>query len=157
MKNNSNSDANAKSNRNSNAKFKLALLYVCSFLASTLPILIVIVSKWETYTKTPSDTIKITIGGLIGLFFLFLKAVGKLKIPSRIILFAVIFVMSYLLKTLLDDIILLSGMALLGEIIDYFIFQRMIKVTKESITVQKQADATSAQVEEIIKKHLGRV
>lgn len=157
MKNNSNSDANTRSNRNSNAKFKLALLYVCSFLASSLPILIVIISRWESYTKTPSDTVKITIGGVIGLFFLFLKAVGKLKLPSRIILFAVIFVMSYLLKALLDDIILLSGMALLGEIIDFFIFRHMIKVTKDNITVQKQADATSAQVEEIIKKHLGRV
>lgn len=157
MKNNSNSDAITKSNRKSNAKFKLTLLYICSFLASSLPILIVIVSRWESYTKTPSDTIKITIGGVIGLFFLFLKAVGKLKLPSRIILFAVIFVMSYLLKALLDDIILLSGMALLGEIIDFFIFRHMIKVTKDNINVQKQADATSAQVEEIIKKHLGRV
>lgn len=146
-----------KQKTRSHTKFKLALLYVCSFLASTLPILIVIVSKWDCYTKAPSDTIKITIGGLMGLFFLFLKAIGKLKLPSRIILFTIIFVMSYLLKTLLDDIILLSGMALLGEIIDYFIFQRMIKITKENITVQKQADATSAQVEEILKKHLGRV
>lgn len=150
-------DTKEKPNTMSHSKFKLALLYVCSFLASTLPLLIVIVSKWDTYTKTPSDTIKITIGGILGLFFIFLKAVGKLKIPSRIILFAAIFVMAYLLQSLLDDIILLSGMALLGEVIDFFVFQRMIKVSRENITTQKTADATSAKVEEIIKKHLGRV
>lgn len=137
-------------------KFKLALLYVCSFLASTLPLLIVIASKWSTYAQTPADTVKISIGGLLGLFFIFLKAVGKLKLPSRIIVFAVIFVMAYLLQNLLADIILLSGMALLGEVIDYFIFQRMIRITKENLTVQKTADATSAQVEDILNKHFGR-
>ena len=135
---------------------KLALLYICSFLASTLPLLVVIISKWGTYVQTPADTVKISIGGLMGLFFIFLKAVGKLKIPSRIILFAVIFVMAYLLQSLLADLILLSGMALLGEVIDYFVFQRMIRITKENLTVEKTADATSAKVEDILNKHFGR-
>jgi hypothetical protein len=146
-----------KNKTRSHTKFKLAMLYVCSFLASTLPLLFVIINRWDHYAQAPSDTIKITIGGLIGLFFLFLKAIGKLKMPSRIILFSVIFVMAYLLKNLLDDIILLSGMALLGEVIDFFVFQRMIKITRENIIVSKTADATTAKVEEMIKKHLGRV
>ena len=85
-----------KSNTKSHTKFKLALLYVCSFLASTLPLLFVIINKWDHYTQAPSDTIKITVGGIIGLFFLFLKAIGKLKMPSRIIFYAVIFVTHFL-------------------------------------------------------------
>lgn len=61
-----------------------------------------------------------------------------------------------ILQAVLQDILLLTGMALLGEFIDYMFFQKAIKKTKEDMLVEKTADATTAQVEEVIKKYIGR-
>ena len=113
--------------------------------------------NWDKYTKTPGDTVKLCIGGLIAVFFLFLKVIGQLKMPRRIVLFGIVFVMAYLLQAILDDLMLLSGMALAGEFLDFVCFQRAIRITKENILVGKTADATTAQVEEVLKKYIGRV
>ena len=87
--------------------------------------------------------------------FLFLKVIGKLGMPRRIVLFGIVFIMAYLLQAILADLILLSGMALAGEFLDLVCFQRAIRITKENILIGKTADATTSQVEQVLKKYLG--
>ena len=136
-------------------KSRLILLQTGSFIVSIAPLLIVLIINWGEYTKTPGDTIKLCIGGIMALFFIFLKVIGKLKMPRRIVLFGVVFIMAYLLQAIMDDMILLSGMALLGEFIDLVCFQGFIKKLKENILIGKTANATTDQVEQVIKKYIG--
>ena len=138
-------------------KRNLVFLYIGSFLVSIAPLLAVLIARWNVYTKTPGDTVKLCIGGVICLFFIFLKVIGKLKMPSRIVLFGVVFTLVYLLKAILDDLLLLSGMALAGELLDMLFFQMAIRRTKERILIEKTSTATSEKVEEVIKKYIGRV
>lgn len=138
-------------------KRKLVFLYIGSFLASIAPLLTVLIARWNVYTKSPGDTVKLCIGGVICLFFIFLKVIGKLKMPRRIVLFGVVFALVYLLKSILDDLLLLSGMALAGELLDMLFFQMAIRRTKEKILIEKTSTATSEKVEEVIKKYIGRV
>ena len=140
-----------------NLRLRLVLLYIGSFIVCVAPLLVCFIVNWDKYTKTPGDTVKLCIGGLIAVFFLFLKVIGQLKMPRRIVLFGIVFVMAYLLQVILDDLMLLSGMALAGEFLDFVCFQRAIRITKENILVGKTADATTAQVEEVLKKYIGRV
>ena len=144
-----------KSKKQPNLKTRLVFLYIGSFIVSIAPLLVVLILRWDNYTKTPGDTVKLCFGGAICLFFVFLKVIGKLKMQRRIVLFGVVFIMAYLLKALMDDLILLSGMALTGELIDLLCFQHFIKVTKENILIGKTADATTSKVEEVVKKYLG--
>lgn len=72
-------------------------------------------------------------------------------------LFGVVFILVYLLQAILNDLLILSGMALMGEFLDCLLFQRAIKVTKENILVGKTADATATQVEQVIQKYIGRM
>ena len=138
-------------------KRDLIVLYILSFIVSIAPLLVCLIVNWNKYTTTPGDTVKLCLGGIILLFFVFLKVVGKLRLPRRIITFATLFIVVYLLQSVLDDLLLLSGMALLGEFLDTILFQNAIKSTKESISIEKTATATSTQVEEVIKKYIGRV
>ena len=140
-----------------NLRLRLVLLYIGSFIVCVAPLLVCFIVNWDKYTKTPGDTVKLCIGGLIAVFVLFLKVIGQLKMPRRIVLFGIVFVMAYLLQVILDDLMLLSGMALAGEFLDFVCFQRAIRITKENILVGKTADATTAQVEEVLKKYIGRV
>jgi len=136
-------------------KRRLVLLQIGSFFVSIAPLIIVLIINWGEYTKTPGETIKLCIGGIMALFFIFLKVIGKLKMPRRIVLFGVVFIMAYLLQAIMDDMILLSGMALLGEFIDLVCFQGFIKKLKENILIGKTANATTDQVEQVIKKYIG--
>ncbi len=139
-----------------NYKLRLVFLYIGSFLVSIAPLIICLAFNWGDYTKTPGDTVKLSLGGIILATLVFMKVIGKLKMPRRIVSFGIAFVMAYLLQAVLQDILLLTGMALLGEFIDYMFFQKAIKKTKEDMLVEKTADATTAQVEEVIKKYIGR-
>lgn len=140
-----------------NLKVRLVILYIWSFIASIAPLLVCFIINWNKYTKSPGDTVKLCAGGIILVLFLFLKVVGKIKMPRRIVLFGVVFILVYLLQAILNDLLILSGMALIGEFLDCLLFQRAIKVTKENILVGKTADATAAQVEQVIQKYIGRM
>lgn len=138
-----------------NLKTKLLLLQIASFLVSIAPIVVAFGVNWNRYTSTPSSTVKLCIGGAIALAFAFLITIGKLRIPKRIVLFGIVFFLSYLLEEVVKDIVLLSGMAFLGSLIDTVFFSRAIKKTQEAILVGKTANATTQQVEEVIKKYIG--
>nr|DAQ49155.1 MAG TPA: hypothetical protein [Caudoviricetes sp.] len=142
--------------KKSKHKFRLFMLYVASFLVSIVPLVICFAYHWADYTKTPGDTVKLTFGGIIVATLVFVKVIGKLKMPRRIVSFGIAFIVAYLLQAVLKDLVLLTGMALLGEFIDYAIFQRAIKKTKEDMLIGKTADATTEQVEQVIKKYIGR-
>ena len=145
---------------NKKAKRYLILLYIGSFIVSLAPLVFIMAWNWGDYTKTPGDTVKLCFGGVLILIFVFLKVIGKLKMPRRIVLFGIVFILSYLFQAILKDLIIISGMALLGEFLDCVLFQRPIKVLKEKIVIEKTADSTASKVEEVMKKYFegnGRV
>lgn len=133
---------------------KLRILQLLSFVATVTPLLVVIVINWNSYVTTLSDGIKISIGLVMALLFLLLKVLGKLKMPKRVLFYALVCAMSYFLYPLIEDIVLISGMCLLGEIIDLVLFQKPIKNLKDNIYIEKTADVTSTKVEEKVKNIL---
>lgn len=134
-----------------NLKLKLIFLQIGSFIVSAAPLLIYIIINWDNYVKTPGDTIKISVGLVIAAFLLLLKVIGKLKMPKRIITYAVLCGLSYFLYPLIQDIVWLSALCLVGEALDLLIFQRPIRIIKEKILIEKTADATSDKVEAKVK------
>lgn len=138
-----------------NLKVRLIFLQIGSFIVSITPLIVVLGINWGDYTETPADTVKLCFGGIVVAVLLFMKVIGKLRMPHRIVFFGILFVMAYLLQAILQDILLLSGMALAGEALDCIFFQRAIRITRENILVNKTADATTERVEEVIKKYIG--
>lgn len=136
-------------------KTKLVFIYIGSFLVTVLPLAITLFVKRGEYMTTVSEAVKLSAGLVLGIIFLLLKVVGKLKMPKRLVLYVVITLMAYLLKPLLNDLILLGSMATLGEACDYVFFSFAIKKTKEQIVTEASAGATADKVEEIIKKYMG--
>ena len=137
-------------------RLKLIVLYLFSFIFSTAPLVITFILNKEEYITTPSDTFKLCIGGMIAVILIALKAVGKLKLPSGIVLYGIAFALSYLLEAILTDLMLLSGMALLGEIIDAAIFKPLIARTNEKMNISKTADATAEQIRAVLDEYMGR-
>lgn len=138
-------------------KLRLFFLYVFSFLASVLPVAVAFALKLPEYTKTVEETVKLSVGGVIIVALIIIKLIGKLKMPRRVVLFAMVFLLCYLLEGILKDLFLLSGLALLGEVIDFLIFQNAIKRTREAITISKTSSAVANETVAAIKSYIGRV
>ena len=138
-------------------KSKLILLEILSFVVSITPILVVVICKWEEYVPTTYATCKLTIGLIASVIFMALKAMGRLKFPEkRVVSYSIVFIMAYLLSAIMKDIVLLSGMALLGEIVDLIFLQRPIKKLREEIVISKTSDAVAKKVEETVSNLVGK-
>ena len=135
------------------SRFKIPLLYLLSFVASVLPVSIYFFANADRYFVTVYDRVRLSLGLVCLCVIVLLKVMGKLKMPSRAVLFAFVMVMCYLLERVLDDLIIFSFLALVGEVLD-MICQHFIKKAKEERLLQKSAERTANQIERILN---GRV
>lgn len=99
-------------------RIKIFLLYVLSFLCSIGPVSVFFLINWDRYVQTVPEKIKLSCGIVFLLIIVLLKVMGKLHLPSRAALFGIIFVMCYLLEAIIDDLLILSFLALVGELLD---------------------------------------
>ena len=146
-----------KKSKRPHLRLRLAFLCTGSFIINILPLVLLFVFKWDEYTEKPADTVKLCLGGAMLAVFVLLAVLGKFKLPRKIVSLSIILVMAYLLSAVLNDLMLIVAMALLGECLDLLLFKGAIKKTRENILIGRTADATASQVEEVIKKYVGRV
>lgn len=136
-------------------KKRIILMQMLSFLVSILPLLITVVLRWDNYIQKPSDAVKLSIGGIVIIVLIFLKAIGKLRMPQkRVIIYSFMLVMCYLLSTILNDITFLIFMATIGEVLDLVICQPILNKAKEQLVLEKNADATTNRMKKEMKNLL---
>jgi hypothetical protein len=136
-------------------KWRRFWLVIGSFLASIIPLGLVVWMHRDEYIATVGQAVKLSIGGIIVAILLLLKIIGKLKMPRRVTAFAMIFILSWLLAVVLQDLMLLSGAALIGEVVDEIFFRRSIKRLDERIHMEKSADVTVQKMEQMMQKYVG--
>jgi len=136
-------------------KMKLFLLQFFGFLVSVGPLAIAFFCNWNRYVTTPTQAVKLGVGGGIVVVLILIKVLGKLKISSSVTVVTVVMVLSYLLQALLADLTFLCGMYLVGEVIDKIFFERSAKRLREQIRIESQADATADRVENLFKTYIG--
>ena len=134
-------------------RFKIPLLYLLSFALSVLPVGVYFYANRHRYFVTLPDRVKITVGLVCLVFIVFLKVMGKLRMPSRAVLFGTVMIMCYLLERVLDDLLVFSFLALVGEILD-IVCQIFIRKAKEEKLIEKTAERTAGEIERILN---GRV
>ncbi|MBQ9743492.1 MAG: hypothetical protein IJW19_00010 [Clostridia bacterium] len=134
-------------------KRKLCMLYIASFVSTVAPLTIYIVINKDKYISTVVDSVKLSAGFVICAILMLLKIMDKLKIPSGTTTYAIVFLLSYLLDAILKDLIILSFLALVGEMIDILFFRIPIKRLKDRIHTDKIARATSSQVKEVLEQY----
>lgn len=137
-------------------KVKLFFLTLLSCLVSAAPLCTVLVLKRGEYFKTVQDAFKLSVGGGILAVCLVIKLVGRFKMPRGIAGSGIIFVLAWLLEAVLADLMLLSGMYLIGEMLDFALFSWQIKRLRENMVTEKNAKATATEVEAVMSKYFGR-
>ena len=125
---------------------KLLSLELLGFAASVLPLLITVIVRWDRYIKVPAGKFRLTFGLMVVLLFMLLKALGKLKMPRRVFVFAMISGLAWVLQSVLYDLSLLSGMAFIGEMVDMIFFQPQIKKLRDKSKNEELASAISEAI-----------
>ena len=134
-------------------RYKIPLLYVLSFVLSVLPVAVYFFANADRYFVTVPDRVRLTVGLVCLLFIVFLKTMGKLRMPSRATLFGFVMVMCYLLGKVLNDLMVFSFLALVGEVLD-MVCQRYIRRAKEEEQLKKSVKRTAEEIERVLN---GRV
>lgn len=131
------------------------ILYLLSFLASIGPLAAVFAFNFREYVGTVQDAVKLGFGAILAAVFMLLKVLGKLKVPRRVVFEAFCLLFSYLFAALLEDLMLISFAALLGEALDYALFQPRIARAKKAREREETADVTVERMEELLDKYIG--
>ena len=138
-------------------KRQYRILYLCSYLVLICPLLTVLGINHARYFTTVADTIKVGVGGVVCLILVVLLIGGKLKVPSSLVVLLFVFIMSWLLGNLLEDLMLLSGCALGGKVVDWIFFEPRLKRLRELIHIEEQAGVTADAMAAALERTTGRV
>ena len=129
--------------------FKIVLLHILSVILSICPVTIFFFCNLDKYTKSQAETVKLTAGGILLLVIVILKVLGKLKIPSGIVLYGIGFILVYLLSAIIKDLIVFMFLALVGEILST-ICNAVIKSSKKKLEREKTASITAEEIKKVI-------
>lgn len=119
---------------------KLLKLYIGSFLASVLPLLLLLIFRLDAYVKSvPAGALRLTIAGVIAVVVLLFKITGHLHIKSHFVWYVGLALFFWLIKSLANDLSLVFICAAIGEGIDEIFFQTAIKKERKQRDMEKQA------------------
>lgn len=135
------------------------LLRTASFSVTIGPLVGMLIGNWPQYVKSAGDAVRLTLGGIMVVVILIMTSLGKLGVPRRIVVEAVLLALVYFLRPLLSDIGTILTVALIGEMVDFVLLKRVIKSTEERLIAEKTsdmaADKTASRMEEVLNNYFG--
>lgn len=144
-------------------KTKLALCQAGSITSMVTPLAVVMGINFNEYFSIGTYTsVRLSFGAVLGLILALLMVKGKTEFLKGLWGYLVVFLLAFFLKPIIDDILLITGMALLGKTVDAVFFERLIKKFRAECdmtqSAQINANAMKEAMAEALKETLsGRV
>lgn len=147
-------------NRNGNGKAKKArekkpktvesyrreiiLWQVIGYAVCVLPLLITVFVKRGELIAGGSG-VRVSAGLLIVLVVALLAVLGKMKMPGRVVSVGAAFAVSWLLESLLDNLVLLLGVLFAGILMDALVCETRVRKLKRTVErMENREDMTAA-------------
>lgn len=134
-------------------RISLALMSICSFIISIAPVTVYFITNRESYIGSYEDTVRLCCGGIICLAVILLKVIGRLRLPSSTVVLGTVFILSYLLRSITNDLIVFSFLALIGDIADRVLLSIPIKRCRERLHAERSADITAKKLESVLERY----
>ena len=129
-------------------KVKIPLLYALSFICSISPILTFFLINHREYISTTPEKIKLLFGGALAVAILIIKSLGFLKIKSSLVFFGGAFLLSYLLESIIHDLLIFSFLALVGEVLS-MVVKIFINRERKKIEQEKSGQIVKEAIKEV--------
>ena len=138
-------------------RLRLFLLFLARLAVLTGPLGGIFIANRARYFATVAAGVGLAVGGAICVGFVALLLLGVIKPPGTLYMFGFVFLLSYLMKPILADLFLLSGVAFCSKLIDFLVFEPLCRATRERIAIQKAAKTTADELGEVLSRFTGRV
>ena len=123
---------------------KILLWQVIGFAVCVLPLLITVYVKRRELIAGGSG-IRVSAGLLIVLVVALLAVLGKMKMPGRVVSVGAAFAVSWLLESLLDNLVLLLGVLFAGILVDALVCETRVRKLQRTVErMENREDMTAA-------------
>lgn len=123
---------------------QILLWQVIGFAVCVLPLLITVYVKRGELIAGGSG-IRVSAGLLIVLVVALLAVLGKMKMPGRVVSVGAAFAVSWLLESLLDNLVLLLGVLFAGILVDALVCETRVRKLQRTVErMENREDMTAA-------------
>ena len=123
---------------------QILLWQVIGFAVCVLPLLITVYVKRGELIAGGSG-IRVSAGLLIVLVVGLLAVLGKMKMPGRVVSVGAAFAVSWLLESLLDNLVLLLGVLFAGILVDALVCETRVRKLQRTVErMENREDMTAA-------------
>ena len=123
---------------------QILLWQVIGFAVCVLPLLITVYVKRRELIAGGSG-VRVSAGLLIVLVVALLAVLGKMKMPGRVVSVGAAFAVSWLLESLLDNLVLLLGVLFAGILMDALVCETRVRKLKRTVErMENREDMTAA-------------
>lgn len=131
----------ARTKRRMNPTIKLRFMQIVGVAVTFAPLILTVAVHHEYYFATKAAGWSLTCGGMVAATLVICSMLGKgKKIFGRgVVVAGIIFAMAYLLKPVLLNLQLLSGMLFLGEVINEVFFAPKARKLERQILARESA------------------
>ena len=123
---------------------QILLWQVIGYAVCVLPLLITVYVKRGELIAGGSG-IRVSAGLLIVLVVALLAVLGKMKMPGRVVSVGAAFAVSWLLESLLDNLVLLLGVLFAGILVDALVCETRVRKLQRTLErMENREDMTAA-------------
>lgn len=123
---------------------QILLWQVIGFAVCVLPLLITVYVKRRELIAGGSG-VRVSAGLLIVLVVALLAVLGKMKMPGRVVSVGAAFAVSWLLESLLDNLVLLLGVLFAGILVDALVCETRVRKLQRTVErLENREDMTAA-------------
>lgn len=123
---------------------EIILWQVIGYAVCVLPLLITVYVKRGELIAGGSG-IRVSAGLLIVLVVALLAVLGKMKMPGRVVSVGAAFAVSWLLESLLDNLVLLLGVLFAGILVDALVCETRVRKLQRTVErMENREDMTAA-------------
>ena len=123
---------------------QILLWQVIGYAVCVLPLLITVYVKRRELIAGGSG-VRVSAGLLIVLVVALLAVLGKMKMPGRVVSVGAAFAVSWLLESLLDNLVLLLGVLFAGILVDALVCETRVRKLQRTVErMENREDMTAA-------------
>ena len=123
---------------------QILLWQVIGYAVCVLPLLITVFVKRGELIAGGSG-VRVSAGLLIVLVVALLAVLGKMKMPGRVVSVGAAFAVSWLLESLLDNLVLLLGVLFAGILVDALVCETRVRKLQRTVErMENREDMTAA-------------
>lgn len=143
-----------KQHKKMSLKTKDRLLTTASIFTVITPLLVTLGINFNEYFIARGAGVQVGFGGALALLLIILLAKDKLTVFKGVWGYLVVFLLAVFLKPIIDDIVLLTGMALAGKAADSIFIQIPLRRVRGARGRTEQADSNNSDFIKMIDERL---